>query len=620
MCNRITTWIVRGTLWVTPGDMLAMLPFRKLSVPFHIAGEPASREREPRFRGPVALVSLLDGRQIVAQRPHRRSGSDFHDRHYEAGRLTDEISVGKKLSGAGRNSWPWAFVRLHSMKRRTEVILITRNGIALLSLISPLAGRFLSGEHCGQSRWHALCRRFPLVTASVDHRSASTGSQQQRNGLWPQIRPKSFHCRLRRESSFWLTEPDERLIVADAFGGRLAVVDSGARGEIEPAFVNRLAHNIRSLALNADGSRLLVAHQILNSLARTTPDDVHWGMLMGNIVRSLKLQNVLDKEKESDVLRESVVHPVGEAGNAAADPAEIALAAKGQIAVGLAGVGEVGLLSELDSNMRRVAVAGRPAALVVSPDGSQVYAADELRDAISVVTVAKVAQCCREISLGLQPELSVADQGERLFYDGRLSHDGWMSCHSCHTDGHSNGLLNDNLGDGAFGAPKRVLSLLGVGRTGPWAWNGDMHDLEPQIKKSVETTMRGRSPRVEQVQALAAFLKTLPAAPAPRLCRKRGARIGRIRGKALFEAKHCNRCHAPPEYTSPATYDVGLKDELDYSKFNPPSLRGVGQRDDLFHDNRAKSLEDVVNKFKHQLDQELPARDLADLLAFLRSL
>src|SRR4029077_11262463 len=152
-----------------------------------------------------------------------------------------------------------------------------------------------------------------------------------------------------------------------------------------------------------------------------------------------------------------------------------------------------------------------------------------------VVSVEKAAKT-GSVSLGTQPELTIADQGERLFYDGRLSHDGWMSCHSCHTDGHSNGLLNDNLGDGAFGAPKRVLSLLGVGRTGPWAWNGEMHDLEAQIKKSVETTMRGRSPRDEQVQALAAFLKTLPVAPS--IDSSDHVDPDSIaRGKALFETR-----------------------------------------------------------------------------------
>jgi len=578
---------------------------------FH-AGEPNSHERESRFRGPVALVLLDEGKLLLTA--NRRSGS-ISVIDTEASRVTDEISVGKKLSDLV--AVPGRDLLLATDEESHEVILITRQNCAL-SVISrlPVAAYPVTiavnpdGTRCFvASLWS---RRLSII----DLRGPTAGKEAPGLAI-VKVLPLPFAPRMQ----LFVNQPDERLIVADAFGGRLAVIDL-ARGETDN--VRELpAHNIRGLAVNGDGSRLLVSHQILNSLARTTPDDVHWGMLMGNIVRSLKLHNVLDKEKESDVLRESVVHPVGEAGNAAADPAEIALAAKGQFAVALAGVGEVGLFSEADSNMRRVTVAGRPAALVVSPDGSQVYAADELRDAISVVSVAPAAKTA-EISLGPQPELSVADQGERLFYDGRLSHDGWMSCHSCHTDGHSNGLLNDNLGDGAFGAPKRVLSLLGVGQTGPWAWNGEMHDLETQIKKSVETTMRGKSPRGEHVQALAAFLKTLPAAPpidcAGNVDPESAAAASIARGKVLFETRHCTRCHVPPEYTSPATFDVSLKDEAGYSKFNPPSLRGVSQRDELFHDNRAKSLADVLTRFKHQLDEDLPAHDLSDLLAFLRSL
>ena len=570
-----------------------------------LADEPNSREREPRFRGPVALVLLDDGKLLLTA--NRRSGS-ISVIDTAAGRVIDEIPVGKKLSDLvavpGRN------LLLATDEEAHEVILIARAGRALtVAGRVPVAAYPVSiavspdGTRCFvASLWSRRLSVIDLVTA--------LGGRETAGLTISKIVPMPFAPR----KQLVIDKPEERLIVADAFGGRLAVIDP-ARGEIVQ--LRELpAHNIRGLAFNADASRLLVSHQILNSLARTTRDDVHWGMLMGNIVRSLKLGNVLDTE--IDVLRGSVVHPVGEAGNAAGDPATIALAAKGQIAVALAGVGEVGLFSEDDSNMRRVAVAGRPAALVVTPDGSHVYAADELGDAISVVSVDKAVKTA-EISLGPQPELSVADRGERLFFDARLSHDGWMSCHSCHTDGHSNGLLNDNLGDGAFGAPKRVLSLLGVGRTGPWAWNGQMHDLETQIKKSVETTMRGRSPRGEQVQALAAFLKTLPAAP-PIDCAGDVEPESVARGKALFEAKRCTQCHAPPEYTSSATYDVGLKDEFDYSKFNPPSLRGVGQRDALFHDNRANSLADVLTRFKHQLNEDLPARELSDLLTFLRSL
>src|SRR5262249_56938983 len=114
--------------------------------------------------------------------------------------------------------------------------------------------------------------------------------------------------------------------------------------------------------------------------------------------------------EEADMLRGSLAHPVGEAGNAAADPAAIALTAGGEIAVVMSGVGEIGFFPQDDSTFRRVALGGRPTELVVSPDGGRVFVADELSDAISMVDV-KEARRTAEVSLGPQPELSLADQG-----------------------------------------------------------------------------------------------------------------------------------------------------------------------------------------------------------------
>jgi cytochrome c peroxidase len=79
-------------------------------------------------------------------------------------------------------------------------------------------------------------------------------------------------------------------------------------------------------------------------------------------------------------------------------------------------------------------------------------------------------------------------------------------------------------------------------------------------------------------------------------------------------------CHQPPAYTSNEIVDVGLKDENGRSAFNPPSLVGVGQRRTFLHDGRAKSLEEVIRDLQHQLDDPIPDAELADLLAFLRSL
>src|SRR5262245_17127001 len=103
------------------------------------------------------------------------------------------------------------------------------------------------------------------------------------------------------------------------------------------------------------------------------------------------------------------------------------------------------------------------------------------------------------------PRLSLAQRGELLFYDARLSHDGWMSCHSCHTDGHSNDQMNDNFSDRSFGSPKRVLSLLGVKDTLPLAWSGQVKTLEEQIQNSVTSTMQREDPLPnEDARAIAA--------------------------------------------------------------------------------------------------------------------
>jgi cytochrome c peroxidase len=244
--------------------------------------------------------------------------------------------------------------------------------------------------------------------------------------------------------------------------------------------------------------------------------------------------------------------------------------------------------------------------------------ANTFADSISVVDLgAEKVQA--EVRLGPRPRLGAAERGELLFYDARLSHDGWLSCHSCHTDGHSNGLLVDNQSDGSLGTPKRVLSLRGVGDTGPWAWNGKMADLEGQVRKSVESTMQGARPSAGQVKDLAAYLRSLPPPPPLAPAGGTGAEAVR-RGREVFDRQSCGSCHAPPAYTSVGTYDVGLRDEAGNTHFNPPSLRGVGQGGPYFHDNRAATLEEVFAQKRHQLRGELSKRELADLLAFLRSL
>ncbi len=408
-----------------------------------------------------------------------------------------------------------------------------------------------------------------------------------------------------------------RLVVADAFGANLALVE--LRKQALESVRQLPAHNIRGLALAADGKTLLVAHQMLNPLARSTFDDLHWGLLISNHVRVLRLDAVLNPAAE--LLRGSGRFELGDVGKGAADPSGLVVDSRGNLIVALGGVNEAAITRGTGQPLRRVAVGHRPGAMTISRDGQFVYIANALDDTLSVVEIDS-GRNLASIELGPRPGMSLADRGERLFFDARLSHDGWMSCHSCHTDGHTCGLKSDTLGDGSYGAAKKIPSLLGVGATGPWTWTGSKETLEDQVRTSIQTTMHGPKPMptAEQVEALTAYLRSLrPLSPA--LPYGDGALdAASLRGREVFQSRRCDVCHTPPEYTSTARFDVGLTDEVGNRQFNPPSLRGVSRREPLLHDGRASTLKDLFERDRHPRESVLTTQEIHDLVAFLRTL
>lgn len=410
-----------------------------------------------------------------------------------------------------------------------------------------------------------------------------------------------------------LVDDGGRLVVADACGGSLAVIDVASLRIVSVR--EMVGHNIRGLALSSDGRTLLVAHQILNSHTETLQRNVFWGAVLTNVVRAVPIDAVTTAATEP--LPVAGTQTIGGLGAGAGDPAGIISTTAGDTIVALSGVHEVALRRAGQFGWQRERVGRRPTALTLSSDGSRAFVANTFGDSVSIVDVEDF-RVERTISLGPRPALTSAERGEHLFYDARLSFDGWYSCHSCHTDGHTNGLTSDNFGDGSAGAPKRVLSLFGAAETGPWAWNGHVAQLNEQIHSSLERTMRSPKASAETVAALGAFVRTLPAPPRPKLSEADAALADR--GALVFDTAGCAACHQPPTYTSAGSYEVGMTDELGHDRFNPPSLRGVRFRSALFHDNRAASLDDVLRRFRHGQNSALSDEELAALLAFLRSL
>jgi cytochrome c peroxidase len=183
--------------------------------------------------------------------------------------------------------------------------------------------------------------------------------------------------------------------------------------------------------------------------------------------------------------------------------------------------------------------------------------------------------------------------------------------------------MSDNLGDDSYGEPKRIVSLLGVGDTSPWAWNGSQSNLTDQVRKSMFATMHGavrRKVSEEDVFAITDYLQSLSPPPGIDVARGRVDTLAVERGREVFRSSGCVECHVPPEYTLPDVRPTGLADAERSGELNPPSLRGVSQQIRWLHDGRATTLRDVFTVFHHHGSEDLTPREIEDLESFLRSL
>jgi mono/diheme cytochrome c family protein len=410
--------------------------------------------------------------------------------------------------------------------------------------------------------------------------------------------------------------PDGHVLVADAFGGQLALVDFRQRRIVWQREIH--AHNISALAWDHDNNRLLIAHQILNSRLPVDFDNVQWGAVMKNVVRIVSREQLFDEKVNLNTATRVI--SLGQEGDGSADPTAVVPLADGGFAVTLGGANELVFVESTGIVTGRLQMGQRPLALVKAMEERELIAVNQFDQSLSIIDMARRAVTSTIPLVKETPKLTPAERGEVLFYDARLSFEKWMSCHSCHPDGHTNGQLADTLGDGSYGAPKRTLTLLGSRDTDRWAWNGEIKELHEQIRKSVTTSMQGTATE-DELFDLTAFLHTLEPPP-PLLPARDKAEDELIeQGRSVFQSQRCNTCHiAPLTYTSHDVYDVGLADEKGNTKFSPPSLRGVGQLPRLFHDNRADSLEEVFDVHDHQLREPLSDADRTALLRFLRSL
>jgi len=83
-----------------------------------------------------------------------------------------------------------------------------------------------------------------------------------------------------------------------------------------------------------------------------------------------------------------------------------------------------------------------PRGVVASADGKWAFVANSLDDTLSVYDVATM-RAAGVIDLGGPKEVTVTRRGERAFHNADISFRKQFSCHSCHPDGHVDGITYD---------------------------------------------------------------------------------------------------------------------------------------------------------------------------------
>ena len=575
------------------------------------------------FRRPIALAWVEMGIRVAAA--NGRSGSisivDVRSR-----RVVGETKVAERLSDLAAplgdaRTYPDYFVALDGKSHELLYLRIKDSDVAIV-------GRLRIGDDprkvlvAGDERTAVVACGWSRRVDVVELR-AEAGSRDP--AVWNRAFPRLLRTIelpfVPQELTFVPADDGPpQVVAADAYGGRLAVVDTEKGTVVAQHELD--GRNIRGLSYDGgESNRLLVAYQRANEHQPTTDANLRAGKLVANVVARVpfsRLTSATNEVKRLEIDDRDVKRlDVGSDGTllGAADPDDIIASTHAGIVVLLAGTGQVANFGFEHEKVSRIDVGARPTALLLGPHGWVV--ANSLDDTLSLIERERAT-----VSLGPRPELWPRDRGERLFFDGRRSLGVFMSCHSCHTDGHTSGDLADTLGDDSYGTPKRIPTLLGSSITDPWGWNGGLRELRDQVERSFHSSMHDPHYRPRDSDDVTAYLHTLPFPP-PLHPLPRDAGDARLvaAGRAIFEQRRCADCHvAPLTFTTPATYDVGLRDEKGLAKFNPPSLRGVGHGTSFFHDGRRKALADLFRLDRHSLDEDLSADDLRVLVRYLQGL
>lgn len=286
----------------------------------------------------------------------------------------------------------------------------------------------------------------------------------------------------------------------------------------------------------------------------------------------------------------------------------------------------------------RIKTGAGPKGMVMSPDGKQLYVAEQLEDKIAVIDV-ETSQKIGSIDLGGPDKVSVLRHGRRLFTNAGHTFQNQYSCYTCHPDNHEDGLVYNMAGKQMGRNLANTLSLREIGDTAPFKWNGKNQTVYKQDGMRFSTVLtRTEAFSYKDLDAITAYImRGIDQPPNLQYNPEGNLTDSQERGKAIFERitdnngevipenNRCVTCHPAPLYTNRQLADVStLADTDDPMLFDTPHLTNLFASSPYLHDGRAKTLEEIWTVYagddRHGRVNDLTKPQLNDLVNYLKSL
>jgi len=278
-----------------------------------------------------------------------------------------------------------------------------------------------------------------------------------------------------------------------------------------------------------------------------------------------------------------------------------------------------------------------PRGVTISGDGGTAYVANTLDDSVTVVDLTSL-QAVERIDLGGPEEITKTRLGEQLFHSANIAFRRQFSCHTCHPDGHVDGITYDIEPDGIGVNPVDNRTLRGIFDTAPFKWTGLNQTLQRQCGPRLAVFFTRIDPFTPaELEALELYITTIPRPPNRH--RALGAPLteAQRKGKALYERTvtnggrpppptgRCINCHPGPLYTDRQKHDVGTKTPLDREGvFDTPHLTNIYDSAPYLHDGTAETLEEIWTRFnpddQHGVTNDMTKDELNHLIEYIKTL